>query len=199
MPRFSSFSIALCLVVVGVASVRVASAQPVEADAPAAPRFIADLAFLSSLPAALETGQSLGVAAGWRTAGTVGWGVRASWSQAAEHSLLWAVTQSETRVRGLVSVDAAAGRGRIGARVLLGGTAIYESRQRAQAGRLGDSGRSLADSAWAFLPGGEVQVGVTLPLALGLGVSVFGGPSLHGADAGVKTGWAGELALVWVR
>lgn len=182
-----------------VASAAQAQTQP---EAPAGETIGGDAGVLVGMPAALGTGQTVGLNVGLGTGDGVGghwlgWGLRASWSQAAEDSLGWAVTHNEIRLRMAGLLQGAAGRGTVFLRAAAGVTAVYESRLRHQANRLGDSASAAPTSAWAVLPGGELELGVRLRIAGDWGVAVSGGPGAHWVRGDVVPGWVGSMAVAW--
>lgn len=186
-----------CIVLLAVLLAPAAvSAQDLTASAPAS-RSTADVGLLMGLPAALATGQTTGIAAGIGSNGAIGWGLRASWSTATEYTLTRAVTDSETRVRALVSFRRSAGRGAFVLRLGAGATLVHETRERDQAARLG-AAAGLTESAWAALPGGELEVGATVRVAGDWGVAVMGGPSAHLVDGVVQPGWISSLGIAWL-
>lgn len=154
---------------------------------------------LAGRTAALGTGQTVGLFAGWQQAGPrLGWGARLSWSQATEHTLTWAVTHDELRLRAVGSLRGEAGRGTWHLRLGLGATVVYESRERHQSARLTESGLPLTESAWGLLPAGDLELGVTLRLAGAWAVVVAGGPSAHLLDGAVEPGWSGTVGAAWL-
>lgn len=158
----------------------------------------ADAGILFGLPAALGTGQTTGLGLGVTSRGSLAWGARASWSQATEYTQLWAVTHSEVRLRATLSAHKQAGRGLWLVRLGLGGTVVRESRVRDQSARLSTSGTALTTSAWALLPGVDLEVGTWLRLAGDWGVAVTGGPCLHLQGGAVQTGWLAQLGVAWL-
>jgi len=176
--------------------------DPAPAELPATSRWrgpiAADAGLLLGLPAALETGQTAGVAAGVTGTGTLTWGARASWSRANEDSLLWSVTHNELRLRALAVLQSRIGRGTVALRLAAGGTAVNEARDRHQAARLTQSGAGLATSAWLFVPGGEVELAVFLRIGGEWGLAVAGGPSAHWVSGGLQPGWLTTLGVAWL-
>jgi hypothetical protein len=156
-----------------------------------------DVGLLAALPAALGTGLSGGVSAGVLHAGWLTWGLRASYSQATEYTTTWATTHHETRLRAVGVLQRAIGRASVGLRLGLGATLVYESRLRAQAARLGDAGTSLNTSAWAALPGADLEAFIALPIVAPFGLGLSAGPSAHWVQGGVSPGWLVQLSAVW--
>ena len=165
---------------------------------------------LTALPAALGAGVvggpglSSGVAVDAVHDGTWVWGARASWSSATEFTELWEVTHQEIRVRAVGGVQTQLGRARVGLHLGLGPTVLYESRLRAQAARLGDTGLALNESAWAVLPGADLQLALGLPIfvpfdAVGpVGVTASVGPTAHVFQGHAVIGWVLQLGVaVW--
>ena len=156
-----------------------------------------DAGLLTGLPAALGTGMTAGASAGVLRAGALTWGARASYSQATEYTTTWATTHHEIRLRAVGALQRAVGRGFVGLRVGVGATVLYEARERAQAARLGDAGVGLNTSAWALLPGGELEGFVALPIAGPFGLGLSAGPSVHVFQGAVVPGWLAQLTAVW--
>ncbi len=182
--------------------------MPAWADEPVAPPATAtasalespwrvDAGLLTGLPAALGTGMTGGVAAGVLHAGTWTWGARASYSQATEYTTTWATTHREIRLRAVGALQRQIGRGVVGLRLGAGATALYETRARAQAARLGDAATSLNTSAWALLPGAELEGFIALPVVGPFGLGLSAGPSVHLVDGSVTPGWLAQLTAVW--
>ncbi len=200
-PRLRSVMALAILLGLAQLSTRAALAQPATAEqavpAPAwGPR--ADLGLLLGLPATLGAGQTAGVAAGVATGGPLAFGLRASWSTATEYTLTWHVTHSEVRLRAHVTALRQLGRGAWLVRLAGGATALHESRIRDQSARLSESGTALTTSAWALLPGVDLEAGVNLRIAGEWGLAVTGGPSLHLVDGALSYGWTGTLGVAWL-
>ena len=162
-----------------------------------------DAGLLLAFPAALQTGMSAGVGATFmRTAtrgGWLAWGARASWSTATEYSAAptYAVTNQEIRLRLCGQLQRAVGRGMFGLRVGLGGTLVYEDQALVQAARVGITGSQREISDWSMLPAADIEGIVVLRVWNSWGMSVSGGPTLHGLDGGVRTGWTSGLGVTW--
>ncbi len=156
-----------------------------------------DAGLQTGLPAALGTGLSSGVSAGILHAGTWTWGARASYAQATEYTTTWAVTHHEIRLRAVGALQGQLGRGFVGLRLGAGATALYEVRARAQAARLGAAAGDLNTSAWAMLPGAELEGFLALPIVGPFGLGLSAGPSLHIVNGAVTPGWLVQLTAVW--
>lgn len=156
----------------------------------------------TALPASLQTGMAVGVAANWLTAPfATQWlqtGVSVGWGATTEYSPSWSVRHDELRARAVVAIEHQRGAGAVGVRLAAGATAIHEARDRAQAGRLGETGSALAVRTWAVQPGLDLSATATvLPLpAWGVGVAL--GPTLHGGSGDVRWGWQGAVTLRWL-
>lgn len=157
---------------------------------------VVDGGLVVGFPAALPTGLSKGIGAGFMRGTTLAWGGRASWSTATESSTTWTVTQSDLRLRANAALQHAAGRGTFGLRLGLGGTLVHESRLRNQGMRAGLTGSELADSAFAMLPGLDVEGVVLLHVAGPWLFVVSGGPSVH-YDHGAHGSWTSQLGVAW--
>jgi hypothetical protein len=158
----------------------------------------ADGGLLFGLPAALGTGQTTGLGLGITSRGPLAWGARASWSQATEYTTLWAVTHADIRLRATVTAQRQVGRGLWLIRLGAGGTVVHETRVRDQSARLSSTGQALTTSAWALLPGFDLEVGTWLRIASAWGVAVTGGPSLHVVAGAVQPGWLAQLGVAWL-
>jgi len=159
-----------------------------------------DTGLVIARPALLGTGMVRGVAAGVSGAGWLTWGLRAAWGQALEYTEHWAITDNEVRLRAVGLLQGNAGRGTWALRLGVGASAIYTTRDRAQAGRLGAAGSTeeLHTTAWTLAPGGELEVGVTLRVVGTWGLALFVGPSLHHARGDTIVGWGGHVGLAWL-
>jgi len=177
-----------------------ASAQPAT-DGSSSPRSTVDGQLVLALPAALSTGMSAGVGAGFMRVATRGgmlaWGARASWSTATEYSPTDTVRNDDIRLRLCGQLQHAEGRGLFGLRVGLGGTLVYEGRARDQAARAGLSGSQAENTSWAMLPAADMEGIVVLRIWNSWGMSVTGGPTLHGLHGGVRAGWTSGLGVTW--
>lgn len=156
-----------------------------------------DAGLLLGQPAALETGMTSGVVAGIATGGAFAAGLRGSWSTATEYTRTWHVTQQELRLRLVGIVQQPLGRGRVGLRLGLGGTEVYESRLRDQAARLGLTGSELETTAWQLLPAAELEAQVTLLVFDRFGVAVGGGPSAVLLAGALQAGFVGSVGVTW--
>jgi hypothetical protein len=165
------------------------------------PRNTLDGQLVLALPAALSPGMSAGVGVGFMRVATRGgmlaWGARASWSTATEYSLTDTVRNDDVRLRLCGQLQHAVGRGLFGLRVGLGGTLVYEDRTRDQAARAGLSGSQAESSTWAMLPAADIEGIVVLRVWDSWGMSVSGGPTLHGLHEGVRAGWTSGLGVTW--
>jgi hypothetical protein len=166
----------------------VAAAGPIHADA----------GLTLAHPAALPAGLATGVALGAMTPGVLGAGLRASYASTTEYALSWATTHSEVRLRACGQLSANAGRGTLALRLGAGTTIVRESRDRAQAGRLGSSGQALSTSAWGVLPAAELEAGVQVRVVSDFGVAIFVGPTAHLLDGAVRAGFGGHVGIAWL-
>jgi hypothetical protein len=180
-------------------------AKPAKPDEPAKPAkpvepasLAVDGGLLFGLPAALGTGQTTGLGLGIASSGPLAWGARASWSQATEYTTLWAVTHADIRLRATVTAQRQVGRGLWLIRLGAGGTVVHETRVRDQSARLSSTGQALTTSAWALLPGFDLEFGTWLRIAGDWGVTVTGGPSLHVVAGAVQPGWLAQLGVAWL-
>ena len=149
--------------------------------------------------ALLGVGQSLGgVAAFTAGYGPLVYGVRASVSDALEYSPSWRIDHTETRLRGLVGVRAAAGRGTWVLRLGLGLTVVHEARERHDASSLALT-EAPEESAWAAVPAIDLEGGLVLAVFGDWGLALFAGPTLHFGEVsdGARWGWTGSGAIVW--
>lgn len=156
---------------------------------------------LLAKPAALGTGMTEGVAVGYQrlVIPALGWGVRASWSTATEYAPVETVRHDDLRLRLCAVVQQQVGRGSLGLRLGMGATAVYESRTRAQGSRAGLTDTALDATSWSLLPGGELEMVVTLRVWESWGMTVNGGPTLHFIDGSphLHGGWTSGLGVVW--
>jgi hypothetical protein len=181
----------------GFACASSAGAQEVSSS----PRNTLEGQLVLALPAALQTGMSTGVGAAFTRVATRGgmlaWGASASWSTATEYSPCsptYVVSNDDIRLRLLGQLQHAVGRGLFGLRVGAGGTLVYEARTLAQGARLGYSG---ASTSWAMLPAADIEGIVVLRIWNSWGMSVSGGPTLHGLHGRVRAGWSSGLGVTW--
>ena len=170
-------------------------------EAPASPKNTLDAHLVLALPAALPTGMSTGVGLAFTRVvtrgGMLAWGARASWSTATEYSLTDTVKNDDTQLRLYGQIQHAAGRGLFGLRVGVGGTLVYEARTRAQGARAGLCGSDLGGTSWAMLPAADIEAIVVLRVWNSWGMSVSGGPTLHGLHGGARVGWSSSLGVTW--
>jgi hypothetical protein len=158
---------------------------------------------LASPAGALSTGMSVGVGASFMRLATRGgllaWGARVSWSTATEYSKAptYAVRNDDIRLRLCGQIQHAVGRGLFGLRVGLGGTLVYEDQSLVQAARANQPGLQSEITNWALLPAAEVEGIVVLRVWSSWGMSVSGGPTLHGLKGGVHAGWTSGLGVTW--
>ena len=153
---------------------------------------------LLAIPAALPTGLSTGVDAIYiRGSGWLAWGAGASWSTATEYALTEIVRNDEVRLRLFGIAQYAVGRGAIGLRLGAGGTLVHEDRTRAQGARAGLTGSDLRTTAWAMLPGTDLEFIVRLRILDAFSMTVGGGPSLHLVNDGIRPGWLAGLGVAW--
>ena len=177
-----------------------ARAQPM-AEVSSSAKNTIDGQLVLALPAALVTGMSTGVGAAFTHVATRGgllaWGAHASWSTATEYSLTDTVRNDDIRLRLCGQLQRAVGRGLFGLRVGLGGTLVYEDQTLVQGKRAGlpDSQREI--SSWSMLPAADIEGIVVLRVWSSWGMSVSGGPTLHGLHNGVRAGWTSGLGVTW--
>ena len=165
------------------------------------PRNTLDSQLVLALPAALQTGMSAGVGAGYSRRVTAGgllsWGARASWSTATEYTLIDTVRNDDIRLRlcGLVLHNA--GRGSFGLRLGAGATVVYEDVRASQGSRAGLTGSALENSKWRLLPAADLEGVVFLRVWHAWGMSLSGGPTLHLLDGSARYGWSSALGVSW--
>ena len=167
----------------------------------AIPKSTLDGQMVLALPAALQTGMSAGVGAGFSRRSTedgfLSWGARASWSTATEYSLIDTVRNDDLRFRLCGLIQHIAGRGSFGLRLGAGATAVYESRTRAQGSRAGLTGSSLESTAWYLFPAADLEAVVVLRVWNSWGLSLSGGPTMHLIDGSARAGWSSGLGVSW--
>lgn len=156
-----------------------------------------DGGLVAARPAALPTGLSSGVGAGVTQGCWLAWGVRASWSSATEYSSSWIVEHQDTRLRLVAALQRPVGRGTFALRLGAGGTLVREVRTRDQGERAGLTGDELRSTAWRMLPGGEVEVGISLRVAGQWAAAISTGPTLHVLDGDARAGWVGSVGVGW--
>lgn len=160
-----------------------------------------DSQLVLALPAALQTGMSAGVGAGFSRRATAGgllsWGARASWSTATEYTLIDTVRNDDIRLRLCGSIQHVAGRGSFGLRLGAGATVVYESRTRAQGNRAGLTGSDLETTDWSLLPAADLEAVVVLRVWNSWGLSLNGGPSLHVIGGSARMGWTSGAGVSW--
>ncbi len=165
------------------------------ADAGGGPDLI-DATIQLALPAAMPVGQAAGLSFGWHSGDRFEYGVRLGAGWASESNLNWAVDHTELRARLGVGFRQRVGRGLVIARLLGGATALFESRARHQAQRLGDSAGELSTSAFAVLPAANAEFGVALPVAEGWGMTLMAGPTAHWMTPdGTRLGFTARLGV----
>jgi len=151
-----------------------------------------------ALPTALGTGLSSGVGAGVSYGRLLAWEARASWSTATESSIPWTVTQQDIKLRAGVALQHAFGRGRVGLRLGLGPTIVYESRLRNQGTRAELTGSALETSAAELFAAGDLQGVVALHVFGPWLLALSGGPSLAiGSSGTVRGGWSSLVGIGW--
>jgi hypothetical protein len=165
------------------------------------PRHSLDGGLLLALPAALQTGMSAGVSAGYLRALTAGGrvqaGLRASWSTATEYTLTDTVRDDDLRLRLCFGVQHLAGRGSFGLRLGLGATAVREAIAPSQGGRAGLGGSALESVHWYLMPAADLEAVVFLRVWHDFGMSLTGGPTLHLDDGAARWGWTSGLGVLW--
>jgi hypothetical protein len=189
----------MAVVLTGATSARAQA----ETEASVPTRNTLDAGLVLAYPAALQTGMSAGVGATFMRVATGGgwlaWGARASWSTSTEYSKAptYAVTNQEVRLRLCGQLQRAVGRGLFGLRVGLGGTLVYEDQTLVQGARAGVTGSQRETSNWSMLPAADLEGIVVLRVWSSWGMSVSGGPTLHGLHTGVRAGWTSGLGVTW--
>jgi hypothetical protein len=179
--------------------------SPVRAQTLAAentiPKSVVDSQLVLALPAALQTGMSAGVGAGYSRRATpdglLSWGARASWSTATEYTLIDTVRNDDIRLRLCGLIQHNAGRGSFGLRLGAGATAVYEARTRAQGSREGLTGSALETTAWYLFPAADMEAVVVLRVWNSWGLSLNGGPTMHLIHGSVRAGWSSGLGVSW--
>lgn len=167
----------------------------------AIPKSTLDSQLVLALPAALQTGMSAGVGAGYlrrvTDGGLLSLGARASWSTATEYTLIDTVRNDDIRLRLCALVQHNAGRGSFGLRLGAGATVVYEGRTRAQGSRAGLTGSALETTAWYLYPAADLDAVVVLRVWKSWGMSLSGGPTLHLIDGSARAGWSSGLGVSW--
>jgi hypothetical protein len=152
-------------------------------------RLVLDGGLVMGPPMTLPTGMATGVGAGLLFGRRVALGVRASFTTTTESSLDWTVTHDLYRLRGVVAVQRAVGRGVLGLRLDLGGSVVHEDRTRNQT--------ALGTTATALLPGGELEVLIAVHVAGPWRLEVAGGPAALVEDGALRGGWIAQLGVGW--
>jgi hypothetical protein len=182
-----------------------ASAEPplsaVPAGVQAVPSSQLEVSVAAALPASLQTGTAVGLTASWLTTpAAAGWlrvGAAAGWGATTEYSPSWAVRHDEVRLRALLAAEQRRGVGVVGVRLGAGATVLYEARDRAQAGRLGETLSSLAVRTWAVRPALDLSATAAVLPWPSWGVGVALGPTVHGGGDSVRWGWQGAVTVRW--
>lgn len=156
-----------------------------------------DGGLVAARPAALPTGLSSGVGAGFTHGCWLAWGARASWSTATEYTSSWIVRQQDMKLRAVAALQRPAGRGTFSLRLAAGGTLVHETRTRDQGERAGLSGDELRTTALRLLPGGELEAAVALRVAGPWVAALSTGPSMHVMGGDARAGWVGFLGVAW--
>jgi hypothetical protein len=181
------------------------AASPVRAQTLVAentiPKNTLDSQLVLALPAALQTGMSAGVGAGYSRRATadglLSWGARASWSTATEYTLIDTVRNDDIRLRLCGLIQHNAGRGSFGLRLGAGATAVYEARTRAQGSRAGLTGDALEKTDWHLFPAADLEAVVVLRVWNSWGLSLNGGPTMHLIGGSARMGWSSGLGVSW--
>jgi hypothetical protein len=165
------------------------------------PKNTLDSHLVLALPAALQTGMSVGVGAGFSRRATAGgllsWGARASWSTATEYTRIDTVRSDDIRLRLCGLIQHNAGRGSFGLRLGAGATVVYENVKASQGSRAGLTGSALENSKWRLLPAADLEGVVFLRVWHAWGMSLAGGPTLHLLDGSARYGWTSQLGVLW--
>jgi hypothetical protein len=154
-------------------------------------------------PAALTTGLSTGVGAGFVHGRTLAWGAAVSWSTATEHTQSFEVSHADLRFRLMGIARKRMGRGTVSLRLGAGGTLVHESRTRHQGERAGLEGEALESTDWRMLPAADLELVTVLRIIEPWGLVVGGGPSVvwsdgvEGADAALRAGWTATVGIAW--
>jgi hypothetical protein len=150
------------------------------------------------LPTALGTGLSSGVGAGVTYGRGLAWEARASWSTSTESSIPWTVTQDDIKLRAGAVLQHAFGRGRVGLRLGLGPTIVYESRLRNQGARAGLPASELETTSTEVFAAGDLEGVVGLHVFGPWLLALSGGPSLAiGSSGTARGGWASLIGVGW--
>jgi hypothetical protein len=173
------------------------AAQSSDAEFDAAENLV-EARLILSLPAALQTGLSTGVGATYtRGSDWLAWGVKASWSTATEYTLVENVRNDDIRFMLFGVAQYAAGRGTIALRLGAGGVLVYEERNRSQGARAGLKGSALRTTAWAALPGADLEFVVKLRILDAWSMIVSGGPACYLLKSELHPGWLAGLGVAW--
>jgi hypothetical protein len=152
-------------------------------------RLALDGGLVMAAPMTLPTGMATGVGGGLTFGRRVAIGARASWASATESSLEWTVRHDDYRLRGVVALQGAAGRGVFALRLGLGATVVHEARTRNQA--------TLSAAATALLPGGEVEAALSVHVLGPWLLALSGGPAALVEDGALHGGWIAQLGVGW--
>ncbi len=156
------------------------------------------LSALAGTPAALGTGLVLGPSVHALTAGPWAWGAEIGYDSATEYTQSWSVVHDEVRLRLLAALQRPVGRGRFTAQFGIGTTVLHETRNRAQASRIGSTGVAVSAAAWGVLPAADLRVGVQLPVWRDWGIGILLGPAAHLRASELNWGWSASLSLGWL-
>ena len=184
----------------GALTISPAQAQPLVAENMSTKNTL-DGGLVLASPAALQTGMSAGVGAGFSRRATadglLSWGARASWSTATEYTLIDTVRNDDIRLRLCGLIQHNDGRGSFGLRLGVGATAVYEDVKASQGSRAGLTGSALENSKWYLLPAADLEGVVFLRVWHAWGMSLSGGPTLHLLDGSARYGWSSALGVLW--
>jgi hypothetical protein len=179
------------LILVMVALPAVARADEPSGD------LLVDAGLVVAMPTGMPTGTSTGVGAGVTKGGAFQWGARAAWASATEYTRNWTVAQDDLRLRGIVGLAHAAGRGSFALRLGLGTTLIHEVRDRAQGQRAGLTGSELQTTEWGLVAASDLELALALRVEGPWVFVLSGGPSVSWYDSVLHAGWVGGVGVAW--
>lgn len=142
------------------------------------------------LPATLPTGLATGIGGGVVTGiGAFSWGARAAYLRSNYFTMDDEVADSELRLRGLLGLRHAIGRGIVGLRLAAGGTAIRETTTPQMTGP--------ETVSWQLVPAADLEITVALGLFGPWGIVLSGGPSFHLHDGDIGSGFVSSVGVTW--
>lgn len=168
----------------------------------AAPADGVGVGLLVASPALLDPSLGSGIQASWaptvllRRGGLrVDVGGVLAWLGASEDTLGWQVDHDELRAAATLEGRWRRGRGALLMQLGVGGTLVWEGRERHQSRRL--AGGPLTTSGSALLGQGSAQLGAQVRLVRELWLALRVGPTLH-LGAGGGAGYGGVLEVRWL-